>query len=124
MTCLSRSHYTDTDPTSKERATGAGIKPTTSLLGVVCSTVSATAPSPRHGGDCYVVVGGGCVVLVRFRLYDRLCDSRVKATLNNYSILSAVKWLVNVIGFCLRCQTAKTLNTPIVCTHSLVFILT
>ena len=30
--CLSRSHYTDTDPTSSERAATAGIKPGTSLL--------------------------------------------------------------------------------------------
>ena len=28
--CLSRSHYTDTDPTSRERAATAGIEPGTS----------------------------------------------------------------------------------------------
>ena len=36
--CLSRSHYTDTDPTSRERAATAGIEPETSSSGVVRST--------------------------------------------------------------------------------------
>ena len=36
--CLSRSHYTDTDPTSRERAAAAGIEPGTSSPGVVCTT--------------------------------------------------------------------------------------
>ena len=42
--CLSRSHYTDTDPTSRERAATAGIEPGTSSLGVGRSTDGATAP--------------------------------------------------------------------------------
>ena len=36
--CLSRSHYTDTDPTSRERAATAGIEPGTSSPGVARST--------------------------------------------------------------------------------------
>ena len=36
--CLSRSHYTDTDPTCRERAATAGIKPGTSSPGVARST--------------------------------------------------------------------------------------
>ena len=36
--CLSRSHYTDTDPTSRERAATAGIEPGTSSSGVARST--------------------------------------------------------------------------------------
>ena len=36
--CLSRSHYTDTDPTCRERAATAGIEPGTSSPGVVRSS--------------------------------------------------------------------------------------
>ena len=36
--CLSRSHYTDTDPTWRERAATAGIEPGTSSPGVARST--------------------------------------------------------------------------------------
>ena len=36
--CLSRSHYTNTDPTSRERAATARIEPRTSSPGVACST--------------------------------------------------------------------------------------
>ena len=41
--CLSRSHYTDTGPTSRERAATEGIKPRTSSPGVARSTNWATA---------------------------------------------------------------------------------
>ena len=44
--CLSRSHYTDTDPTSRKRAAIAGIEPGTSSPGVARSTDWATAPPP------------------------------------------------------------------------------
>ena len=44
--CLSRSHYTDTDPTSRERAATAGIEPGTSSPGVARSTDWATPPPP------------------------------------------------------------------------------
>ena len=43
--CLSRSHYTETDLTSRERAVTAGIEPGTSSSGVTRSTDWATAPS-------------------------------------------------------------------------------
>ena len=36
--CLSRSHYTDTDPTSRERAATAGMEPVTSSPGVARTT--------------------------------------------------------------------------------------
>ena len=36
--CLSQSHYTDTDSTSRERAATAGIEPRTSSPGVARST--------------------------------------------------------------------------------------
>ena len=39
-----RSHYTDTDPTSRERVARAGIEPRTSSPKVTCSTDWATSP--------------------------------------------------------------------------------
>ena len=44
--CLSPSHYSDTDPTRRERAATAGIKPRTSSPGIARSTGWATAPPP------------------------------------------------------------------------------
>ena len=44
--CLSRSHYTDTDPTCRERAATAGIEPGTSSPGVARST--AELPRPQN----------------------------------------------------------------------------
>ena len=41
--CLSPSHYTDTGPTSRERAATVGIKPATSSSGVARFTNRATA---------------------------------------------------------------------------------
>ena len=49
--CLSRSHYTDTDPTRREQAATAGIKPRTSSPGVACSTDWATAPCDDGNDD-------------------------------------------------------------------------
>ena len=46
--CLSRSHYTDTDPTCRERAATAGIEPGTSSPGVACSTAELPRPPPTH----------------------------------------------------------------------------
>ena len=54
--CLSRSHYTDTDPTCRERAATTGIEPGTSSPGVARST--AELPRPYDGGSSYDVVGG------------------------------------------------------------------
>ena len=42
--CLSRSHYTDTDPTSRERAATAGIEPGSSSPGVARSTAELPRP--------------------------------------------------------------------------------
>ena len=42
--CLSRSHYTDTDPTCRERAATAGIEPGTSSPGVARSTSELPRP--------------------------------------------------------------------------------
>ena len=42
--CLSRSHYTDTDPTCRERAAAAGIEPGTSSPGVARSTAELPRP--------------------------------------------------------------------------------
>ena len=58
--CLSRSHYTDTDPTCRERAATAGIEPGTSSPGVARST--AELPRPRVC-VCVCVGGGGGKVL-------------------------------------------------------------
>ena len=44
--CLSRSHYTDTDPTCRERAATAGIEPETSSPGVARSTAELPPPPP------------------------------------------------------------------------------
>ena len=44
--CLSRSHYTDTDPTCRERAATAGIEPGTSSPGVARSTAELPRPHP------------------------------------------------------------------------------
>ena len=49
--CLSRSHYTDTDPTCRERAVTAGIEPGTSSPGVARST--AELPRPPTVSDYY-----------------------------------------------------------------------
>ena len=49
--CLSRSHYTDTDPTCRERAATAGIEPGTSSPGVARSTAELPRSPPRgHKG--------------------------------------------------------------------------
>ena len=42
--CLSRSHYTDTDPTCRERAATAGIESGTSSPGVARSTAELPRP--------------------------------------------------------------------------------
>ena len=42
--CLSRSHYTDTDPTCRERAATAGTEPGTSSPGVARSTAELPRP--------------------------------------------------------------------------------
>ena len=42
--CFSRSHYTDTDPTSRERAATAGIEPGSSSPGVARSTAELPRP--------------------------------------------------------------------------------
>ena len=46
--CLSRSHYTDTDPTCRERAATAGIEPGTSSPGVARSTAELPRPPGRY----------------------------------------------------------------------------
>ena len=50
--CLSRSHYTDTDPTCRERAATAGIEPGTSSPGVARSTTEL--PRPPFGKFAHV----------------------------------------------------------------------
>ena len=53
--CLNRSHYTDTDPTCREREATAGIEPGTSSPGVARSTAELPPPPPPppplHGKD-------------------------------------------------------------------------
>ena len=46
--CLSRSHYTDTDPTSKEGVATAGMEPVTSSPGVARSIDWATVPLKKQ----------------------------------------------------------------------------
>ena len=48
--CLSRSHYTDTDPTCRERAATAGIEPGTSSPGVARSTAELPRPPQSSRG--------------------------------------------------------------------------
>ena len=48
---LSRSHYTDTDPTCRERAAIAGIEPGTSSPGVARSTAELPRPPPPPPPD-------------------------------------------------------------------------
>ena len=50
--CLSRSHYTDTDPTCRERAATAGIEPGTSSPGVARSTAELPRPPKRPASKC------------------------------------------------------------------------
>ena len=45
--CFSRSYYTDTDPTSRERAATAGIGPGSSSPGVTRSTAELPGPPPN-----------------------------------------------------------------------------
>ena len=47
--CLSRSHYTDTDPTSRERAATAGIEPETSSRALY--RLSKLAPPPPNNSN-------------------------------------------------------------------------
>ena len=47
--CFSRSHYTDTDPTSRERAAAAGIEPGSSSPGVSRSTAELPRPPTQWG---------------------------------------------------------------------------
>ena len=49
--CLSRSHYTDTDPTCRERAATAEIEPGTSSPGVARSTAELPRP-PNPSCTC------------------------------------------------------------------------
>ena len=49
--CLSRSHYTDTDPACRERAATAGIEPGTSSPGVARSTAELPRPPPPFQGE-------------------------------------------------------------------------
>ena len=51
--CLSRSHYTDTDPTCRERAATAGIEPGTSSPGVARSTAELPRPLLRSKRDIF-----------------------------------------------------------------------
>ena len=55
--CLSRSHYTDTDPTCRERAATAGIEPGTSSPGVARSTAELPRPPTRSSPKSLTVVG-------------------------------------------------------------------
>ena len=50
--CLSLSHYTDTDPTCRERAATAGIEPGTSSPGVARSTAELPRPPPPPPNLC------------------------------------------------------------------------
>ena len=52
--CLSRSHYTDTDPTCRERAATAGIEPGTSSPGVARST--AELPRPPYCRESRIIL--------------------------------------------------------------------
>ena len=54
--CLSRSHYTDTDPTCRERAATAGIKPGTSSPGVARSTAELPRPHLKSQIDTPLIV--------------------------------------------------------------------
>ena len=65
--CLSRSHYTDTDQTSRERAATAGIGPRTSSPGFARSTDSATA-SPQHRKMIFMIVNS-CFERIRAMVF-------------------------------------------------------
>ena len=52
--CLSRSHYTDTDPTCRERAATAGIEPGTSSPGD-SRAIPQSYRAPRGGGGVEAV---------------------------------------------------------------------
>ena len=54
--CLSRSHYTDTDPTCRERAATAGIEPGTSSPGVARSTAELPRPPSERKKDIYIYI--------------------------------------------------------------------
>ena len=61
--CLSRSHYTDTDPTCRERAATAGIEPGTSSPGVARSTAELPVKDSQESQDVGALHGSG-------RVYD------------------------------------------------------
>ena len=76
---LSRSHYTDTDTSSRERVATAGIEPRTSSPGVARSTNWATAPffvaepelglrhSARRSGSSFSVTTSFCLAKFYFQ---------------------------------------------------------
>ena len=54
--CLSRSHYTDTDPTCRERAATAGIEPGTSSPGVARSTAELPRPPKSDSNNHFIML--------------------------------------------------------------------
>ena len=65
--CLSRSHYTDTDPTCRERAATAGIEPGTSSPGVARSTAELPRPPLlSQTSNCSAKQANNCICGVFF----------------------------------------------------------
>ena len=83
--CLSWSHYTDTDPTSRERAATAGIKPGTSSPGVACSTDWATAP---RGTTCSLSI----MIDYDLHLHSSLSLDFYSKDILNIDALVELKW--------------------------------
>ena len=71
--CLSRSHYTDTDPICRERAATAGIEPGTSSPGVARST--AELPRPPLCFSWHWQLPPVTVTLVSWHVPDQWCHS-------------------------------------------------
>ena len=64
--CLSRSHYTDTDPMSRDLVPRVGIEPTASSPGVACFTNWATAPPTglaQHVSVSHILVWSSTIIL-------------------------------------------------------------
>ena len=76
--CLSRSHYTDTDPTCRERAATAGIEPGTSSPGVARSTAELPRPPSITGVSEGFVTVGFKVTLCEHWLCNSICKNSSK----------------------------------------------
>ena len=92
--CLSRSHYTDTDPTCRERAATAGIEPGTSSPGVARSTAELPRP-PVVLQEIWKSSSSSSLWVVRPVFRERLADTKLS---HIASLLFEIIYNLNLSG--------------------------